>query len=200
MSAAPAIPGHPLHVIRRGLCRQRCFFSAGDRIAYLEQLTAAAAAERCGIHAYVMMENHVHLLVTPARSHSVVRLMRSLASPLWETRFEAWPVYPRRYLLECMRYIELNPVRAGMVLNAGDYRWSSFAANALGEENPLLTPHPFYVALGRSKEDRRAAYRAWFARPYAPRTVSTSRSGSAGKSSARQATWPSGRTSTSRRS
>src|SRR5262249_21708569 len=113
------------------------------------------------------------------------------------SRFEFWPVYPRGYLLECMRYIELNPVRAGIVLNAGDYRWSSYGANALGDENPLLTPHAYYCALGRSPSERRAAYRRTF---YAPRTVPIKRAGSGGTTSARQATWPSGRTSTSRRS
>ena len=191
------IPGHPVHVIRRGVCRRNCFFSDNDRVSFLQLLGRAAAAERCAVHAYVLMNNHVHLLMTPARKHSATLLMRSLASPLWESRYEVWPVYPRRYLLGCMRYIELNPVEAGIVLNAGDYRWSSYGANALGDENTLLTPHAFYCALGRSAPERRAAYRRLF---YAPRTVSIRRPASAGTASSRQATWPSGRTSASRRS
>jgi putative transposase len=158
------VPGHPVHVIRRGVGRRRCFFADEDRIAFLRQLARSAAEERCALHAYVLMNNHLHLLLTPARRSSVAQLMRSLASPLWESRFEAWPVHPRRYLLECMRYIELNPVRAGLVLNAGDYPWSSYGANALGDEDALLRPHAFYCSLGRSPAGRRAAYRALFAR------------------------------------
>jgi putative transposase len=160
--AGPQLPGHALHVIRRGVLRRPCFPGEDDRADFLGSLGRVAAAEGCAVHAYALMGNHVHLLVTPSRAPSVARLMRALASPLWDARYEAWPVHQRRYLLACMRYIELNPVRAGIVPGAGDYPWSSYAANALGEDNPLLTPHPHYVALGRSPAARRAAYRALF--------------------------------------
>jgi putative transposase len=122
------------------------------------------------------MSNHVHLLVTPSRAGSATRLVHSLReryarhalgeherkAALWDDRVELRPVYPRRYLLECMRYIELNPVRAGLVARAPEYDWSSHRANALGEPSALLTPHAFYCALGRTAEARQAAYRAMF--------------------------------------
>lgn len=178
------LPGHALHVIRRGVLRRRCFFTAAEYGYYLEALTRHLSASRCALHAYVLMPNHVHMLLTPARGDSADALMTALASPLWEQRYEAWPVHPARYLLGCMRYIELNPVRAGLDLRAGDYPWSSYGANALGDQNPLVTPHAAYCALGRSPPERRAAYR----RLYAPRTVSMMRKASFGSSSARQAT------------
>ena len=200
MPSAAHIPGHPLHVVRRSVDGQPCFFTEHDRLCYLERLGKGLKAEACALHAYVLMSNHVHLLVTPSWRLSVVRLMNSLWCEAWSERFEARPVYPRRYVLACMRYIELNPVRARIALGAGDYRWSSYGANALGEDDLLLTPHGLYAALGRSSMERRAVYRRGFPDSYAPRTVSITRSGSGGAASARQATWPSGRTSTRRRS
>lgn len=130
----------------------------------------------CAVHAYALMGNHVHLLLTPSRRDSVTRLMDALTEhyaryiwetyehgdPLWEKGFEATPVHVRQYFLACMRYIELNPVRAGLVRQPRAYRWSSFCANALGAEDPLITPHAHYCALGRSEEMRQAAYRAMF--------------------------------------
>ncbi len=170
------VPGHPLHVIQRGYCRATCFFCELDRVAYLHWLGAYAGRSGCAVHAYVLMGNHLHLLVTPSRPEGASRLMRSLgerytryigevherAGPLLEERCKAWPLRSRRHLLECMRYIELNPVRACLVAAPGDYRWSSFRSNALGHENPLVTPHSCYYALGRSAALRQAAYRALF--------------------------------------
>lgn len=119
----------------------------------------------CAVHAYALMANHVHLLVTSSGSSGGVELAHALADKELEVR----PVHARRYLLSCMRYIELNPVRAGIVAHAADYRWSSYLANALGYVDPIVTPHPLYYALGRSPETRRAAYarfvRRGFARP-----------------------------------
>ena len=175
-ATCPEIPGHPLHVIQRGHLRSACFFGDEDCVAYLAWLGEQAARCGCSVHAYVLMFNHVHLLLTPSRAGSVAALMRSLGEryaryvedvhhghgALWEDRFEAVPVYVRRYLLSCMRYIELNPVRAGLVARPGEYRWSSFRANALGEDNVLLTPHTYYCALGRDAASRQAAYQAQF--------------------------------------
>jgi len=138
-----------------------------------------AARFECAVHAYALMSNHVHLLVTPAREEGASQLMRALggryarylaeargrAGPVWEDPFDASPVYVPRYLLSCMCYIEDNPVRAGLVADPGAYRWSSFGANAWGRDDPLVTPHPLYYALGRSPEWRRARYRAMFWRP-----------------------------------
>ena len=175
-SICPEIPGHPLHVIQRGRLQTACFFGDEDCAAYLGTLAQCAVSLGCSIHAYVLMSNHVHLLLTPSREASVVRLMRASCEqyaryanerrhrdgPLWEEHFEAFPVHVGRYLLSCMRYIELNPVRARVVAWPGHYQWSSFHANALGREDRLLTPHAHYCALGRSAASRQSAYRTLF--------------------------------------
>lgn len=170
------IPGHPLHVIQRGHLRSACFFSDADCVAYLGWLGRYAARHACSVHAYVLMGNHVHLLLTPSRAAGVAGLMRSLNEryadyvnmtyhrdgPLWEGRYEAVPVHVGRYLLSSMRYIELNPVRAHVVARPGHYRWSSFRANALGQDDALLTPHAHYCALGRDAASRQTRYQALF--------------------------------------
>ena len=177
----PEIPGHALHVIVRGHLRSACFFGEEDCVAYLRLLGEHAARTGCALHAYVLMGNHVHLLVTPARAGGVTAMMSALDGryarhvadahgfdgALWEAGFEAIPVHVGRYLLACMRYIELNPVRARLVDRPHEYRWSSFGANALGATDALLTPHASYCALGRSLGDRQAAYLVSFvqARP-----------------------------------
>ena len=169
-------PGHTLHLVQRGRGRAACFSCEQDRITYLGWLAEYARASGCAVHAYVLMGNHVHLLLTPSRSDGVAFLVRQLdqryagfvaeryghAAPLWDERIEIRPVYPRRYVLGCMRYIELNPVRAGLTLLPAEYQWSSFGANALGIADPIVTPHAFYCALGRSMAERQAAYRALF--------------------------------------
>ncbi len=165
MHADAYTPGHALHLIQRGACRQACFASHEDRAAYLERLAHAAREVRCAVHAYVLMGNHVHLLATPCEKGAATRLMRSLAAhdrELWEPEFETWPVFPRRYLFACMRYIELNPVRACLAQSPGQYRWSSYGANALGSHDPAVTPHPFYLSLGRTAPTRQALYRNLF--------------------------------------
>ena len=173
---SPEIPGHPLHVIQRGHLRTPCFFGDEDCAAYLGWLGQYAGSVGCSVHAYVLMGNHVHLLLTPSRGGGVADLMRSSCEhyaryldtyhhrdgALWEDRYEAFPVHVGRYLLSCMRYIELNPVRARVVAWPGEYPWSSFHANALGRNDPLLRPHAHYCALGRDAESRQAAYRALF--------------------------------------
>ena len=170
------IPGHPLHVIQRGRLRAACFSCANDRLAYLHEIKQHAGDLGCALHAYALMGNHMHFLLTPSRRDSVARLMDTLTEryecyilktyehgdPLWEKVFRATPVHIGRYLLACMRYIELNPVRAGLVAQPQAYRWSSFHANALGMDDPLITPHAHYCALGRSPAMRQAAYRAMF--------------------------------------
>ena len=176
--ACPEEPGVALHVVQRGLGRTACFSGERDRVAYLDALLECAVRCACAVHAYVLMGNHVHLLVTPAREGGATRLMRSIAESygrylaeayghegaLWEEPFDGSPVHARRYLLACMRYIEENPVRAGLAAHAGAYRWSSFRANALGEDDELVTPHAHYCSLARSPDARRAAYAALFAR------------------------------------
>ena len=172
----PEIPGHPLHVIQRGRLRAACFFGEEDRVTYLGWLGECATRFGCSVHAYVLMGNHVHLLLTPSRANGVSSLMRALGERyeryvgatghcdggVWEDRYEAVAVDVGRYLLSCMRYIELNPVRARLVTRPRRYRWSSFRANALGWDDALLTPHAHYCALGRDAESRQAAYLALF--------------------------------------
>jgi len=144
----PQQPGVPLHLVLRG--------AAPAQPAVV--LARVRAAADCPVHAYVLMGTHVHFLVTPLRARGA----SSLALALGALQCDATPVYTRRYVLACMRYIEMNPVRAGLVRHPAHYRWSSFRANALGEADALLTPHALYCALGRNGEERRAAYRAGF--------------------------------------
>lgn len=170
------LPGFPLHVIQRGNNRGVCFLSNNDCAAYLDWLRRAAEKLDCAIHAYVLMTNHVHFLLTPGQPGAVSTLMQSLGrryvqyfnhsyrrtGTLWEGRFLACHVHADAYLLKCMRYIELNPVRAGMVEQPGDYRWSSFRRNGLGQTNPIVREHDTYAALGINPEERQRAYRALF--------------------------------------
>ncbi|MGB5080694.1 MAG: transposase, partial [Burkholderiales bacterium] len=175
--ACPEEPRSTLHVVQRGRARARCFSASRDRLAYLEALRECAARAGCALHAWALMGNHVHLLLTSVRAAGPARLMPAIAEryaaylaaeyghadALWEEPYDATPVHARRHLLACMRYIEENPVRAGIAAHPGAYPWSSYRANALGEDSALLTPHPHYCALGRSPEERRAAYAALFA-------------------------------------
>jgi putative transposase len=169
------LPGIPQHVIQRGNDRRPCFFADADYLRYLATLAELAAREGCAVHAYALMTNHVHLLLTPASAGALARLMQALGrryvryvndryqrtGTLWEGRYKACLVDSGRYLLHCHRYIELNPLRAAMVADPADYRWSSHRYNAHGWPDPLLTPHPDYLALGHSPEERRRAYRQW---------------------------------------
>ena len=170
------LPGQPLHVIQRGNNRQAIFFDDGDPARYRDWLAEAAAAYGCAVHAYVLMTNHVHLLVTPETAESLPRAMQSLGrryvrhvnfrhrrtGTLWEGRYRAAPIDSEAYFLACCRYIELNPVRAGMAAHPRDYPWSSWRAHAAGAADPLVSDHPLYRALGRSAAERQKEYRALF--------------------------------------
>ena len=141
---------------------------------YLNDLRELSIREGCAVHAYVLMTNHVHLLMTPEESGQVGALMQALGrryvryvndryhrtGTLWEGRYKACLVDKDSYLLNCYRYIELHPIRARMSSDAGDYQWSSYRCNALGEFNPLIRPHPGYLSLGANSKDRREAYKA----------------------------------------
>ncbi len=153
-----------------------CFLDDGDRQRYLQCLSQALVRFGCELHAYVLMNNHVHLLLTPQEPGAVSRLMHTFArnyaglfngrhgrtGTLWEGRYKACLVESSRYFLACSRYIELNPVRAWMVAQPGDHPWSSYCANAEGRSGALLTPHPEYLALGPDRGARALAYRALF--------------------------------------
>jgi len=170
------LTGVPLHVIQRGNNRQACFFAEDDYRFYLHWLQHGAQKFGCAVHAYVLMSNHVHLLLTPQAPKAASTLMQSVgrryvqhvnrlygrSGTLWEGRFKASVVNAEEYLLTCYRYIELNPVRAGMVKRPEDYAWSSHGANALGTKSELLTDHPLYLRLGQTQEERLEAYRCLF--------------------------------------
>ncbi len=169
----------PQHVIQRGNNRQGTFFKDSDFQHYLECLKAAADKYSCAVHAYVLMSNHVHLLMTPRAPNAVSKVMQSLGrryvryvndtyrrtGTLWEGRHGAGLVDSERYLLACYRYIEMNPVRARLVKDAADYPWSSHRHHARGEYSGLIVDHPVYEALGASAGERRAAYRELFRDP-----------------------------------
>ena len=171
-----SIPGIPWHIIQRGNNRSVCFHAEEDFQCYLHYLQEFAAKFDCAIHAYVLMTNHVHLLLTPQRPDSASLLMKHLgqryvqyinrtykrSGTLWEGRFRSCLTQTEDYLLACYRYIELNPVRAAMVNQPQDYRWSSYHANALGKASNLIVPHEEYLRLGRGEDTRREAYRALF--------------------------------------
>lgn len=170
------LPGYTQHVIQRGLDRQACFFTAEDCLGYLELLHEAAEKYACHVHAYTLMTNHVHLLVTQQQASGVSFLMQRLAQryvrsvnrryrrsgTLWEGRYKAGLVETDNYLLTCMRYIELNPVRAGMVSHPAEFAWSSYRHNAQSMADPVVTPHPLYRQLAANPLSRCAAYRSLF--------------------------------------
>ncbi|WP_340124516.1 transposase [Methylobacter svalbardensis] len=168
--------GVPQHIIQRGNNRQVCFVSEEDMAAYVGWLKKYSKENEVAIHAWVFMTNHVHLLCTPRSSGGISKMMQSLgrsyvryfnftykrSGTLWEGRYKASLVQTEQYLLELYRYIELNPVRAKMVLEPEDYTWSSYQCNALGKQSELLTAHEVYLALGGNEEIRRSRYRDLF--------------------------------------
>lgn len=169
------IPGLPLHVMQRGHNKQACFLEEPDYRLYLALLGELANRQGCDIHAYVLMTNHVHLLLTSREPRSISTLMKHVnqrfvqfmnrkyarTGSLWEGRFRSNLVDSESYLLRCQRYIELNPVRAHMVRHPDEYPWSSYPANANGTSSGLVTPHPQFAALGRDDDERRAFYRSF---------------------------------------
>jgi len=170
------IPGIPQHIIQRGNNREPCFYAGEDYCRYRDDLADAARKSKAVVHAYVFMTNHVHLLVTPQHEYSISHMMQDLdrkyvryvnhtyhrTGTLWEGRFKASLVDSDTYLFTCMRYIELNPVRANMVEYPGEYRWSSYACNANGQPYILVQHHPLYTSLDNLPSERQYAYRELF--------------------------------------
>lgn len=170
------VPDIPLHIIQRGNNRQACFFVDQDYLSYLEWLQEYAKSSDCSIHSYVLMTNHVHLLLTPRHPHSAGDLMKRLgqryvqyinrtynrSGTLWEGRFRSSIVQQEEYLFTCQRYIEMNPVRAEMVKHPGEYRWSSYRINGQGEKSDVITPHFLYQDIGNTARERQMAYRELF--------------------------------------
>ena len=168
--------GIPQHIVQRGNNRQVCFGGEEDMKAYLNWLKEFSKKQAVDVHAWVLMTNHVHLLCTPQEEGAISRMMQSIgrmyvryynytyqrSGTLWEGRFKASLLQSEQYLLELYRYIELNPVRADMVDEPSEYSWSSYTCNGLGLETDLQTPHPLYLALGKTKPERLENYRALF--------------------------------------
>ncbi len=170
------IPGQPQHVILRGNNRSEIFCADADYQFYLEKLQQACSKHGCKLHAYVLMTTHVHLLITPQGEPSLAKSIQMLGryyvqyynysyqrtGTLWEGRYKATLIDSESYLLTCMRYIELNPVRADMASHPSEYPWSSYRHNALGQSDERVTPHLEYHRLGNTDDERQAAYRQLF--------------------------------------
>ncbi|MSP96817.1 MAG: transposase [Betaproteobacteria bacterium] len=184
----------PVHLIQRGNNHGACFFADGDYALYVALLEKLAARFGCAIHAWCLMTNHVHLLLTPSARDACSLLMKHLgqhyvqyvnrtynrSGTLWEGRFRSCLAQNESYVLACHRYIELNPVRAGMVERPDDYPWSSFRVNADGRYCSLVTPHSEYLRLGTDATGRRAAYRELFRGHIAPELVNEIRASTNG--------------------
>jgi putative transposase len=179
MSYRGFTPGTTVHVLQRGNNKGRVFDSARDSALYLEWLTDSAGSFGLAVHAYVLMTNHIHLLATLGAKDSLARMMQSVGirytryfngsrertGTLWEGRYRSCVIAEDDHFLACSRYIEMNPVRAGLAASPEVYRWSSYKANASGREDALITPHETYVRLGADDAARRASYRALFEKP-----------------------------------
>jgi REP-associated tyrosine transposase len=170
------LPGVAVHIIQRGNNRAACFRSDSDYLVYLAHLRQLSEKYDCAIHAYCLMTNHVHLLMTPSAAGACTGLMRDLGQryvqyfnrehertgTLWEGRFRSCLAESPRYVVACHRYIELNPVRAGMVPHPSGYQWSSHAVNSGMRTDSLVMPHPDVEALGGDAANRYGAYRRLF--------------------------------------
>jgi putative transposase len=179
------LPNYPQHVIQRGNNRGIIFQDPGDYNFYLEKLLEASKKHECKIHAYVLMTNHVHLLLTPLLESSISKMQQMIGryyvpyynnrylrtGTLWEGRYRATLIESEKYFLSCMRYIELNPVRAKIINHPALYPWSSYHFNALGKSDSLINPHDEYLSLGETIEKRLQAYQALYELPISQKTI-----------------------------
>lgn len=170
------VKGQPQHIIQRGNNRELIFAHNDDYRFYLECLQSAIVKNKLAIHAFVLMTNHVHLLGSPETEVSISKTLQSVGrryvqyfnsrykrtGTLWEGRYKATIIDSEQYLLTCMRYIELNPVRAGMVNKPNEYPWSSYTANAEGKLSTLIKEHDVFSKLGANGAERRSAYQQLF--------------------------------------
>jgi len=169
-----SLPGLTCHIVQRGNDRNRTFFSDEDYRTYLLLLKRISRRYETSVHAYVLMTNHVHLLMTSKQQDGLSRTMQQVGSSytrhvndryertgtLWEGRFRSSPVDSDFYCLACYRYIELNPVRAGMVSSPGEYRWSSYNENAGRRAPSVVEPHDSFLAIASASDERASCYRA----------------------------------------
>ena len=171
------LPGVPQHVIQRGNDHEPCFYSEKDYQQYLKDLKQSASKYHCRIHAYVLMTNHVQLLVTPMKENGVSLMMNALGQCYAKYcnradtgvggpggSYKSSLIDSDIYLLACMCYIELKPVRAKLVTYPGEYRWSSYRRNALVGDDKVISSHPIYLTLGETDDERRFVYRELFQR------------------------------------
>jgi len=179
------LPGHPQYVIQRGNNRSVIFGTEEDYGFYLDKLREGFKKHGCDVHAYVLMTNHTHLLLTPHSENGIGKLMQFIGryyvqyfnyqyrrtGTLWEGRYKATLLDSEQYLLTCYRYIELNPVRAAMVDHPREYPWSSYRFNAFGEPDGVIIPHELYQQLGKDGPERQTSYRALFQRDIDDRTL-----------------------------
>ena len=175
-----------MHVVQRGNNRQVCFAKEQDLAAYANWLGEYAEKFEVHVHGWVLMTNHVHLLMTPQSDSGVTRLLQTLgrqyvryfnyayqrSGTLFEGRYKSSVVQHEEYFLNCLRYIELNPVRAGMVKDPGDYKWSSYRAHAFGVRPRMWTGHEQYLRMGGNDKERHSCYRKWVEEVMSTETVS----------------------------
>lgn len=174
-----------MHIVQRGHDRRPCFHRAADFQNYRRLVHDSAQRTSCQIHAYVLMTNHVHLLLTPPDVHAAAHMMHRVAGTygshynrdygrtgaVWESRYWSRLIDSERHMLACSRYIELNPKRAGMVGHPREYEWSSYHGNSGRIVDALLTPHPLYIGLGQSAALRAAAYTELFSLEIEPSAI-----------------------------
>ena len=170
------IPNQPLHIIHRGNNRQDIFESEEDMSRIKNDITLSLSKSKCHLHAYVIMTNHLHLLITPEDKAQLTTFMQSMANryvryfnakhqrtgTLWEGRYKSCLVDSDHYLFTLHQYIEMNPIKADMVEDIEDYQWSSYRHNAMGEKDCLISEHPLYINLGKSSGQRCKKYRKMF--------------------------------------
>ncbi len=180
-----AVKNQPQHIIQQGRDGQQIFFAEQDYQYFYDCLDAAAYNYNLKVHAYVLMPNHVHILATPGNTDSISRTTQSVgrnyvqyfnecyngSGTLWEGRYRATVVDSKSYLLTCSRYIELNPVRNGLVKNPRNYRWSSYGHNALGKDDEIISAQQEYLKLGNNDKQRAKTYLAMFKQKLSNQTV-----------------------------
>ncbi len=170
------LPNVPVHIVQRGASREAVFFEDEDYKAYASWMKEAAQAYDIAVHAFVLMTNHIHILLTAQNTENVSKFMQHIgrryvpfinhkygrSGSLWESRYKSNLVQSERYFLAVMRYIELNPVRANMVEQAAQYRWSSFRHNSGLKPLSFITPHPIFNMLGSDTATRSGNYLSMF--------------------------------------
>ena len=170
------IPNQPLHIIHRGNNRQDIFKSEDDMLRIKEDIKHSLSKSDCSLHAYVIMTNHLHLLITPKSKEQLAIFMQSMVNryvryfnaihhrtgTIWEGRFKSCLVDSEHYLFTLYKYIEMNPIKANMVKSIADYQWSSYRHNALGYTDSLITEHPLYKDLGTDKKQQCESYKEMF--------------------------------------